>query len=128
MITVLHLILTLEGGGAERQLAILAKQQSEYGLKVHIVLTREGGNIKILNNKINFGYGGSVKKGIDSSQKEYVIWAPGNLRKDIELVVFATMLSIIYPGKGQRDDFCYAISCLLKKWGQWSEERINKFI
>ena len=56
--------------------------------------------------------------------KEY----SGDLRKDIELVVFATMLSIIYPDKGERDDFCYAISCLLKKWGNWSEDKINKFI
>ena len=53
---------------------------------------------------------------------------PGNLQKDIELVVFATMLSIIYPAKGQRDDFCYAISCLLMKWGKWSEDKINTFI
>jgi len=53
---------------------------------------------------------------------------PGNLRKDIELVVFATMLSIIYALKGKRDDFCYAIACLLKKWGKWSEDKINKFI
>ena len=45
--------------------------------------------------------------------KEY----PGDLLKDIELVVFATMLSIIYPKKGKRDDFCYAIACLLKKCG-----------
>jgi hypothetical protein len=56
--------------------------------------------------------------------KEY----PGELRKDIDLVVFATMLSIIYPGKGERDDFCYAIACLLKKWGSWKEELINTFI
>jgi len=56
--------------------------------------------------------------------KEY----PGDLRKDIDLIVFATMLSIIYPGKGDRDDFCYAIACLLKKWGDWTEDRINTFI
>ena len=53
---------------------------------------------------------------------------PGDIVKDIELVVFATMLSIIYPGKGQRDDFCYAIACLLKKWGNWTEDKINSFI
>ena len=52
----------------------------------------------------------------------------GDLKKDIDLVVFATMISIIYPGKGQRDDFCYAIACLLKKWGNWTEEKINTFI
>ena len=56
--------------------------------------------------------------------KEY----PGDLRKEIDLVVFATMLSIIYPDKGERDDFCYAIACLLKKWGNWTEDKINTFI
>ena len=43
MITVLHLIPTLEGGGAERQLAILAKEQARRGWKVHIGLRRCGG-------------------------------------------------------------------------------------
>ncbi len=61
-------------------------------------------------------------------QKIEPVQYPGDIRKDLELVVFATMLSIIYPDKGQRDDFCYAISCLLKKWGQWSEDKINSFI
>ncbi len=53
---------------------------------------------------------------------------PGDIRKDIELVVFKTMLSILYPKQGKRDDFCYAIACLLKKWGAWEEDLINTFI
>ena len=53
---------------------------------------------------------------------------PGDIRKDIELVVFKTMLSILYPKQGKRDDFCYAIACLLKKWGNWTEDKINTFI
>ena len=53
---------------------------------------------------------------------------PGDLRKAIKQVVFATMLSIIYVPKGARGDFCYALACLLAKWGKWSADRIDKFI
>ncbi len=53
---------------------------------------------------------------------------PGDLRKDVELVVFATMLSILYPPKGARGDYCYAVACLLKKWGKWSAEKIDYFV
>ena len=53
---------------------------------------------------------------------------PGDLRKDVELIVFATMLSIIYPHKGSRGDFCYAVACLLAKWGKWSADKIDTFI
>ena len=53
---------------------------------------------------------------------------PGNLQKDIDLVVFKTMLSIIYADKGNRDNFCYAIACLLAKWGKWSADDIDYFI
>jgi glycosyltransferase involved in cell wall biosynthesis len=40
---VLHLIPTLEGGGAERQLAMLAVEQSSLGYEVHIALRRSNG-------------------------------------------------------------------------------------
>ena len=40
--TVLHLIPTLEGGGAERQLAMLAAQQVRQGLNVHVGFRRAG--------------------------------------------------------------------------------------
>ena len=53
---------------------------------------------------------------------------PGNLRKDVELVVFATMLSIVYPPDGARDDYCYSVACLLAKWGKWNAEKIDSFI
>jgi glycosyltransferase involved in cell wall biosynthesis len=42
MTTILHLIPTLEGGGAERQLALLASEQSRRGLEVHIGVRRGG--------------------------------------------------------------------------------------
>jgi glycosyltransferase involved in cell wall biosynthesis len=43
MLKVLHLIPTLEGGGAERQLAMLAVEQSSLGHEVHIALRRSNG-------------------------------------------------------------------------------------
>jgi hypothetical protein len=36
MMTILHVIPTLEGGGAERQLSMLAAEQARRGLDVHI--------------------------------------------------------------------------------------------
>jgi len=52
----------------------------------------------------------------------------GNLEQDLNLVVFATILSVIYPAKGNRDQFCYAVACVLAKWGGWSADKINQFI
>jgi len=40
--TILHLIPTLSGGGAERQLAMLAVEQAKRGLKVHVGVRRGG--------------------------------------------------------------------------------------
>jgi glycosyltransferase involved in cell wall biosynthesis len=40
--TILHLIPTLEGGGAERQLAMLAAEQVRQGLNVHVAFRRAG--------------------------------------------------------------------------------------
>lgn len=43
MIKILHAIPTLEGGGAERQLTMLALEQSRRGYEVHIALRRNDG-------------------------------------------------------------------------------------
>lgn len=43
MLKLLHLIPTLEGGGAERQLVMLAVEQSSLGNEVHIALRRSNG-------------------------------------------------------------------------------------
>jgi glycosyltransferase involved in cell wall biosynthesis len=42
MITVLHMIPTLEGGGAERQLFMLATEQARRGINVHVAIRRGG--------------------------------------------------------------------------------------
>jgi glycosyltransferase involved in cell wall biosynthesis len=48
--TVLHLIPTLEGGGAERQLSMLAAEQVRQGLNVHIGFRRAGIHGRALQN------------------------------------------------------------------------------
>jgi glycosyltransferase involved in cell wall biosynthesis len=42
MTTILHMIPTLEGGGAERQLFMLATEQARRGLDVHVAIRRGG--------------------------------------------------------------------------------------
>lgn len=42
MMTILHVIPTLEGGGAERQLYMLATEQARRGLNVHVAVRRGG--------------------------------------------------------------------------------------
>ena len=42
MTTVLHIIPTLEGGGAERQLFMLATEQARRGINVHVAIRRGG--------------------------------------------------------------------------------------
>ena len=53
---------------------------------------------------------------------------PGNLFKDISKVAFATALSILYPPKGNRDNYCYAIACILALNTDWKDWEIDEFI
>ena len=53
---------------------------------------------------------------------------PGELFEDISLVAFATALSIIYPGTGQRDDYTYAVACILAKNTDWQDFEIDSFV
>src|SRR5947207_929887 len=41
-LTILHVIPTLEGGGAERQLSMLAAEQTRRGYQVHVAVRRPG--------------------------------------------------------------------------------------
>ncbi len=61
MITILHLIPTLEGGGAERQLVMIASEQLKRGWKVHIALRRGGINNQILNTGVTIHNLGDFK-------------------------------------------------------------------
>ena len=53
---------------------------------------------------------------------------PGDLFEDISKVAFATALSILYPKTGNRDDWCYAIACILAKNTKWKDTEIDDFI
>ena len=43
-------------------------------------------NIDLITNETNLGYGGSIKKAIKHTKKEFAIWVPGdNAHKEKEL-------------------------------------------
>ena len=53
---------------------------------------------------------------------------PGSVYNDVCKVAFSTAMSILYPSSGNRDDYCYAMACILAKNLKWSDEEINKFV
>ena len=53
---------------------------------------------------------------------------PGNIFLDVGKVALATALSILYPPKGNRGDWCYSIACILASYTKWTEEEIDEFI
>lgn len=59
--TILHLIPTLEGGGAEKQLVILCNELVNRGYDVHIGLRRGGVNLNSLSKKVKVHYLGDYK-------------------------------------------------------------------
>lgn len=83
MITVLHLIPTLEGGGAERQLSLLALEQARRGYNVHVALRRGGVHAQSL-------LGGGIKlhslgnfRSVDPRQYFAIIRTVNRLQPDI---------------------------------------------
>ena len=50
MVTILHVIPTLEGGGAERQLYMLAAQQARRGLNVNVAIRRGGVHMQAMKD------------------------------------------------------------------------------
>jgi glycosyltransferase involved in cell wall biosynthesis len=48
--TILHVIPTLEGGGAERQLSMLAAEQARRGYDVHLVVRRTGVHVQTIKD------------------------------------------------------------------------------
>ncbi len=89
MVTVLHMIPTLEGGGAERQLYLLATEQARRGLSVHVAIRRGGvhmqamrdcgvqlhqlGNFPSMNPKLFF----SIRRILKSVEPDIVqTWLP----------------------------------------------------
>ena len=53
---------------------------------------------------------------------------PGNILEDLSKVALATGLSILFPSVGNRDDYCYAIACILAKHTEWKDYEIDEFV
>ena len=52
----------------------------------------------------------------------------GDLFEDVSKIATATALTILYPASGQRDDYCYAIACILAEDTEWKTEDIDKYV
>ena len=73
---------------------------------------------------------GSIIEGEEVKWKifEGISTYPGDVFEDVSMVAFATALSILYPDKGTRDDYTYAIACILAKNTDLTEIEIDDFI
>ena len=68
--------------------------------------------------------------------KEKVEWSrfvqlneySGNLTEDIGLIMFSTAMAIMYPSKGQRDNYCTAIAGALAKNTDWEASYIDSVV
>jgi hypothetical protein len=52
----------------------------------------------------------------------------GDLYDDVSKIATGTALSILYAPDGQRNDYCYAIACILAEDTDWKAEDIDKFV
>mgnify|MGYP001313037751 CR=1 FL=1 len=77
-------------------------------------IKKKNKNIKIINNKKNLGFGGSVKKGLNYAKYKYIFWVPGDnahkssqINKIIKMGVSENMdiTSTYYTNKSQRSNF-----------------------
>ena len=52
----------------------------------------------------------------------------GDIERDVGKIALSTALSILYPPKGNRDNYCTAIAGVLKNHTEWSANEINQFV
>ena len=52
----------------------------------------------------------------------------GDIELDVSKVALSTALSILFPSVGKRNDYGYAIACILAKHTQWSDSEIDQFV
>jgi hypothetical protein len=52
----------------------------------------------------------------------------GDIKRDVGKIALSTALSILYPPKGNRDNYCTAIAGVLKNHTEWSANEINQFV
>ena len=52
----------------------------------------------------------------------------GNIEDDVSTTAFMAAMSILYPNKGNRDDYCYAIACLLARETEMTDSVIDDIV
>jgi glycosyltransferase involved in cell wall biosynthesis len=88
MKTILHVIPTLRGGGAERQLALLAVEQARRGWNVHVALRRRDGcPTAVLESRVQVHELGDLRRG-----HPMLFARLGSLVRKLEPDVFQTWL------------------------------------
>ena len=94
----------------------------EYSHGITLGEIRNGDHYSIVpNSKIN---GESVEWSKFVELREY----DGALTQDIGLIMFSTAMAILYPRKGQRDNFCSAIAGALANNTDWSGSYIDTIV
>ena len=70
------------------------------------------------------------------NEKENVEWHPlvgfqkyvRDIERDVVKIALITALAILYPPKGNRDNYCTAIAGVLKNHTEWTANEINQFV
>ena len=94
----------------------------DYAHGVTLGEIRNGEHYSIVpNSKIN---GESVEWSKFSQINPY----SGDLEKDFGLIMFSTAMAILYPLKGQRDNYCTAIAGALAKNTDWDASYIDTIV
>ena len=52
----------------------------------------------------------------------------GDIERDVGKIALSTALAILYPPKGNRDNYCTAIAGVLKNHTEWTANEINQFV
>jgi len=52
----------------------------------------------------------------------------GNIHDDVSTATFMTAMSILYPNKGKRDDYCFAIACILARETEMTDSVIDDIV
>jgi len=92
-----------------------------HGLTLFEIRTSNGQQTVIPNSKIN------NEDVVFEKYSEPDVY-PGDFVADIKILHFRSLIDIIFPAKGQRDDFVLAVSCVLYKHGLWSPDKIDQVL
>lgn len=80
--------------------------------KIVNYLAKNKNNIKLIINKTNLGYGGSVKRGVKKSSKKFLMWIPGDnshpaseIMKIIQMLKKFDVITTYYSNSYLRSSF-----------------------